>query len=71
MGNIDYGNSNMTMNDEDPVAKEVLVFMVNCVNGWWKRVVGYFFISFMGAVEKINLVESCLNFLNVQVVSFH
>lgn len=36
IGYVDNGNSNMTMHDEAPVAKEVLIFMVNSVNGRWR-----------------------------------
>nr|CAH7764019.1 unnamed protein product [Callosobruchus chinensis] len=47
-----------------PEAREVLCFMLVCVNLSWKMPVGYFFLDGLSASEKAALLTSCLNFLN-------
>ncbi|XP_025157198.1 uncharacterized protein LOC112589173 [Harpegnathos saltator] len=37
------------------IAKEALVFLVNCINGSWKIPIGYFFISGLNAEQKFNM----------------
>nr|CAH7742429.1 unnamed protein product [Callosobruchus chinensis] len=61
-GYVDLG----TNIDSDllPEAKEVLCFMLVCVNGSWKIPLGYFFLDGLSASEKAALLTSCLNFLN-------
>lgn len=70
VGYTDHGSQDD--NESGIYAKEVLVFMLNCINGRWKLPVAYFFISSMTGVQKANLVKACLRFLHtsgVQVVS--
>lgn len=63
VGYVDFGLENND-NDTSVIAKDALVFMVNGLNGRWKLPVGYFFTASMTAVEKANLVNACLRFLN-------
>lgn len=42
------------------VAKEALVFLVNCINGAWKIPIGYFLISGINSEQKANLVRQAL-----------
>lgn len=69
---LGYTTSPDDTKDDGTPAKEVLVFMLNCVNERWKIPVGYFFISSMGGARKANLVKVCLNSLHevgAQVIS--
>lgn len=50
--------------DELPEAREVLAFMLVCLNDRWKIPVGYFLANGIGASEKANLVNKCLEFLH-------
>nr|CAH7716790.1 unnamed protein product [Callosobruchus chinensis] len=61
-GYIDIG----TKFDSDvlPHAKEVLVFMLVCINGSWKLPVGYFFLDGLTGIEKAELVKKCLTFIH-------
>lgn len=68
-----YVNVGVNINDDElPLAKEALVFMLTCINEKWKTPVGYFFIDSIDAMQKVNLVIQCLTLLhevNVRVVS--
>lgn len=55
-GYVDMG----TGSKETTVAKEALVFLLNCVNGNWKIPVGYFLIAGITAEQKRGLVLECL-----------
>ena len=61
-GCIDMG----TELDDDrlPLAKEALVFMMNLINDSWKLPIGYFQISGIGAQERANLLQQCLDMLH-------
>nr|CAH7746620.1 unnamed protein product [Callosobruchus chinensis] len=59
-GYIDIGSK--IDSDILPDAKEVLVFMLVCINGLWKIPVGYFFIDGLSGKEKAELATKCLVF---------
>ena len=46
--------------DFGTIAKEALVFLVNCINKSWKIPIGYFLISGINAEQKANLVKQAL-----------
>ncbi|KAM7291427.1 hypothetical protein ISCGN_028000 [Ixodes scapularis] len=50
--------------DSQPLATEVLVFMVVSLNNHWKLPCGYFLIHGMTGAEKANLVNMCLTKLH-------
>lgn len=50
--------------DEGTIAKEALVFLVNCINGSWKIPVGYFLIAGLTAEQKANLLQQALKLLH-------
>lgn len=60
-GYVDIGTN--IEGDVLPEAKEVLQFMVVCLNGMWKVPVGYFLLAGLSATEKANLVNRCLGFV--------
>ena len=62
LGFVDMGTG--IDDDKAPVATEVLVFMVVCVNGSWKLPVGHFFISSLTGQERANLVLDCIERLS-------
>lgn len=69
-GYVDMGTGNN--NDCRDVAKEVLVFMLVCINGAWKVPVGYFLLNGIIAEQKVNLVNICVQMAyeaGVRVVS--
>lgn len=69
-GYVDYGTS--VENDELPVAKEALTFMLNCINGNWKIPIAYFLIDGLNANERANLIKKALSLAsesNVRIVS--
>ncbi|CAH2101072.1 unnamed protein product [Euphydryas editha] len=47
-----------------PVAKEVLVFMLTCLNGSWKLPVGYFLVNRTTAEQKANLLKTCIDLVS-------
>jgi len=49
---------------EAQIAKEALVFVVNCINESWKIPIGFFFVSTVGAEQKCNLVIQALTLLH-------
>ena len=57
-GYVDLGNE--YDDDTNPVATEVLVFMVVSLNASWKLPVAYFLVVGMSGVERANLVHQCL-----------
>lgn len=59
-GYVDIGTN--INSDVLPEAKEVLVFMLVCLNDSWKIPVGYFFLDGLAAIEKAELVKKCLEF---------
>lgn len=68
-----YGYVDMGTGAKDnTLAKEALVFLLNCINGNWKIPVGYFLIAGCTAEQKKNLVLQCLarcHEVGIQVVS--
>ena len=69
-GYVDLGND--VQDPSLPHAKEVLVFMVCCVNSNWKIPCAYFFVNGLTAVERSNLIKVCIARLNetgVRVIS--
>lgn len=60
-GYVDIGTN--LDGDSLPEAREVLVFMVVCLNGSWKVPVGYFLLDGLSATEKSELVKRCLEFI--------
>ncbi|GFO13488.1 THAP domain-containing protein 9 [Plakobranchus ocellatus] len=69
-GFVDIGSS--VTDDGAPAATQALVFMVVCVNGFWKVPIGFFFIHGMAGKEKANLVRECLHQLGqigIKVIS--
>lgn len=70
-GYVDIGTN--VEGDVLPEAKEVLVFMLVCLNGSWKVPLGYFLLNGLSANEKASLVKQCLRFVHetgVEVTSF-
>ena len=66
-GLVDFG---CNLNDDNlPEAKNVLVFLVNCLNEKWKMPVGYFCITTLNKFELANLVNLCLEHLHSTGVS--
>lgn len=61
-GYVDIGSK--IESDILPEAKEVLVFMLVCINSAWKLPVGYFFLDGLTAVEKAELVKTCLKLVH-------
>ncbi|KAG8175617.1 hypothetical protein JTE90_019429 [Oedothorax gibbosus] len=58
--------------DELPVAKDALVFLVNSLNGNWKVPVAYFLINGLNAIERANLISEALTHIHetgVDIVS--
>lgn len=58
--------------DSGTIAKEALVFLVNCINGSWKIPIGFFLIAGISAEQKANLVRQALILLskhNINIVS--
>ena len=71
IGFVDLGTGIPT-DDSAPLATEVLVFMVVCLNGSWKVPVAYFLIHGLSGVERANLIDQCIRKLydvGVDVVS--
>ena len=69
-GYVDLGND--VDNDDRPLAKEVLVFMVVCVNSSWKVPCAYFFLEGLSGIERANLIKVCIQRLfdiGVRVIS--
>lgn len=62
IGFIDCGSKA----DEEnlPIAKEAIVFMIVSVNDNWKIPIGFFLINGLTAKERANLVKECLHFLS-------
>lgn len=54
-GYIDMGGFNETHGDNDslPVAKDALVFLINCINGAWKIPIAYFLINGITSDQKV------------------
>lgn len=57
-GHINLGTECSYDNDENPVAKNALVFMVVCMNGYWKLPIGYFLIDGLTGQERSNLLQT-------------
>lgn len=67
-GYVDVGTGSKEMT----LAKDALVFLLNCINGNWKIPVGYFLIAGITGEQKQGLVLQCLekcHEVGVQVVS--
>lgn len=60
-GYVDVGTN--IEGDALPEAREVLVFMLVCLNDSWKVPVGYFLLDGLSATEKAQLVTKCLEFV--------
>ena len=58
-GYVDFGFNNTT-NCAEP-AKEVLVFLLVCLNQNWKIPIAYFLINKMNAEQKRNIVLQCIS----------
>lgn len=70
VGFVNCGNQ--MENDVLPIAKEVLVFMLTCLNGSWKLPVGYFLVAGLTADQKASLLKTCIDLVSdcgVDVVS--
>lgn len=70
VGQVSFGD--IEQNSLLPEAKEVLVFMLTCVNGSWKIPIGYFLIDGLKADQKASLVKQALDLIEpsgVRVVS--
>lgn len=66
-GKVFTGHVNFGINfdsDEVPAAREVLVFMLVCLNASWKIPVGYFFLNGLSGNEKATLIKHCLQFVH-------
>ena len=70
-GFVDLGTG--TENDDDsPVAKDALVFMVVSITTCWKAPCAYFLIDGLSGVERVNVVKFCtkrLHDIDIKVVS--
>ena len=69
-GYVDLGND--VDDDDRPLAKEVLVFMVVCVHSSWKIPCAYFFLDGLNGIERANLIKVCIQRLydvGVRVIS--
>lgn len=62
-GYINFGQDKVD-SDSLPLAREALVFLLVALNSNWKIPVGYFLMNGTTAVEKSNLVTTCLQNLN-------
>ena len=74
-GFVDLGKSIEHEHDSENVpivAKEVLIFMVNCINQAWKISIAYFLIDGLKAEQIANIVNECLKALHdskIKIVS--
>ena len=59
-GFVDLGDGFEAEDDEGPLAKEALVFMVVSQNSSWKVPCGYVFIAGLSGEEQANLVREDL-----------
>ncbi|KAF9419514.1 hypothetical protein HW555_004014 [Spodoptera exigua] len=63
-GYVDFGAAIDSPSDDSPLATEVLVFMVTCINEAWKIPVGYFLINGLSGSQKANLVTQSIRLLS-------
>lgn len=61
VGYVDLGPYEFEENQE---AREVIVFMVVCINKNWRVPIGYFFINGLGGEQRCSLVNQCLYLLH-------
>lgn len=62
-GHVNLGTDCNYDNDEIPVAKNALVFMVVCMNGYWKLPIGYFLIDGLTGQERSNLLQTAIELI--------
>lgn len=58
-GHVDFGNC--LDGESVELAKEVLVFLIVCINESWKVPLGYFFTSGLNSNQKASLLQQALN----------
>ena len=61
-GCVDLGQG--PSSDEDDVATQSLVFMINSLNGSWKLPIGHFFISRLNGEQRAGLLKTAIQLLN-------
>lgn len=62
---LGYVNFGIELNDDGaPLAKEALVFLLNCINGSWKFPVAYFFVDGISGEQLSTLVLRALTLIN-------
>lgn len=63
IGYIDYGLEFGLESEKLPVAKEVLVYLLTCVNQRWKIPVAYYFVNGLTSEERAEITNKVLSFL--------
>jgi hypothetical protein len=61
-GYVDFGGN--IISDQQPEAKEALVFLVNSLNSRWKIPIGYFLIAGIDGAELASLIQKGLSLLH-------
>ena len=59
-GYIDVGIKNLDIDDSLPMATNAIVFMLVCINSYFKSPVGYYFINSLTGEEKSNILKDIL-----------
>jgi len=57
--------------DEQPEAKNALIFLLVGINGYWKLPIGYFFINGLSGTERSNLLETAIALITETFVNLH
>jgi len=57
--------------DEQPEAKNALMFLVVGINGYWKLPIGYFFINGLSGTERSNLLETAIALITETGANLH
>lgn len=67
-----HGYINMSVeysygNDDIPLVKNALLFLVVAINGYWKMPIAYFLIDGLNGSERANLLTQAMDFYMIQV----
>lgn len=63
-GFVNLGSDFTYNHDELDLAKNALVFLAVALNSHWKIPLGYFLINSFNAMERANLINTCLSLLH-------
>lgn len=63
-GFVNLGSQFTYDHDELDLAKNALVFLAVALNSHWKIPLGYFLINSLNAMERANLLNTCLSLLH-------